>query len=94
MLLTYLSSTNSRLQRLEELAAKLDFAGIAHEVHDLKSNSGIIGAMRVYTLCEQLERACQAGDDAEVPRLMRAMRTALEKAWDIIGRWAGQTAAA
>ena len=86
MLLTFLSSTKSRMDRLEVLAADLDFKGLMREVHDLKSNSGTFGAMRACSLAEQLERACQANDDAEVPRLMRDLRRALEKAWDIIGR--------
>ena len=86
MLLTFLSSTKSRMERLETLAANLDFKGLMREVHDLKSNSGTFGAMRACSLAEQLERACQANDDAEVPRLMRDLRKALEKAWDIIGR--------
>jgi signal transduction histidine kinase/DNA-binding response OmpR family regulator len=85
MLLAYLSNTKASLQRMEAFAEKLDFDALRRDAHDLKSNAGTFGAMRVFKLAEQLERACQAKDDAEVPRLMRDIRTASQKAWISLG---------
>jgi signal transduction histidine kinase/CheY-like chemotaxis protein len=94
MLLAYLSNTRGTLQRVEAAAEKLDFKTIRREVHDLKSNSGTFGAMRVFTLSEQLERACQASDDAEVPRLVEGLKKASQSAWLAIGQRVHKTAAA
>jgi signal transduction histidine kinase/CheY-like chemotaxis protein len=94
MLLAYLSNTRGTLQRIEAAAEKLDFKTIRREVHDLKSNSGTFGAMRVFTLSEQLERACQASDDAEVPRLVEGLHKASQSAWLAIGQRVHKTAAA
>ena len=84
---TYLVGASTRLRRLEELVVELDFAGMAREAHDLKGVSGNFGALRLQALAEQLERACQAGDDAEAPRLMGEIRRASTAAWDLVGRW-------
>jgi signal transduction histidine kinase/DNA-binding response OmpR family regulator len=86
MLLAYLSNTRGTLQRIEAAAEKLDFNAIRREAHDLKSNSGTFGAVRVFTLSEQLERACQASDDAEVPRLVEGLHKASQAAWLAIGQ--------
>ncbi|NIJ47722.1 response regulator [Rhizomicrobium electricum] len=94
MLLAFLSNTRGTLQRIEAAAEKLDFTTIRREVHDLKSNSGTFGAMRVFTLSEQLERACQASDDAEVPRLVEGLHKASQSAWLAIGQRVHKTAAA
>jgi hypothetical protein len=50
--------------------------------------------MRVFTLSEQLERACQASDDAEVPRLVEGLHKASQSAWLAIGQRVHKTAAA
>jgi signal transduction histidine kinase/CheY-like chemotaxis protein/HPt (histidine-containing phosphotransfer) domain-containing protein len=94
MLLAYLSNTRGTLQRIEAAAEKLDFDTIRHEAHDLKSNSGTFGAMRVCALSEQLERACQCSDDAEVPRLVDGLHTASQAAWLAIGQRAQKPVAA
>jgi CheY-like chemotaxis protein len=94
MLLAYLSNTRQTVQRIEAAAETLDFAAIRREAHDLKSNSGTFGAMRVFALAEQLERACQASDDAEVPRLVDGLHAASQKAWLLIGLRAQKAAAA
>lgn len=94
MLLAYLSNTRMAFQRIESFAEDMDFAAVRREAHDLKSNSGTFGAMRVFTLAEQLERACQAEDDAEVPRLVQGLRTASQNAWLLIGQRAHNSVAA
>jgi CheY-like chemotaxis protein len=94
MLLAYLSNTRGTLQRIEAAAEKLDFNIIRREAHDLKSNSGTFGAMRVCALSEQLERACQCSDDAEVPRLVDGLHTASQAAWLAIGQRAQKPVAA
>jgi len=94
MLLAYLSNTRQTVQRIEAAAKTLDFAAIRREAHDLKSNSGTFGAMRVFALAEQLERACQASDDAEVPRLVGGLHSASQKAWLLIGQRVQKSAAA
>jgi signal transduction histidine kinase/CheY-like chemotaxis protein len=76
MLSVYLANSRSRLDRMQSLADGQDYAGIAREAHDLKSTSGTFGATRVQMLTEQLERACQAEDDAEVPRLLGEIASA------------------
>jgi CheY-like chemotaxis protein len=86
MLLAFLSNTRQTLLRIEAAAKVLDFTTIRREAHDLKSNSGTFGAMRVFALAEQLERACQARDDAEVPRLVGDLHSAVQKAWLLIGQ--------
>jgi HPt (histidine-containing phosphotransfer) domain-containing protein len=82
------------LQRIEAGAETLDFNAIRREAHDLKSNSGTFGAMRVFVLAEQLERACQSSDDAEVPRLVDGLRLASQNAWLAIGQRVNKPAAA
>ncbi len=94
MLLAYLSNTRQAVQRIEAAAKTLDFTAIRHEAHDLKSNSGTFGAMRVFALAEQLERACQASDDAEVPRLVSGLHSASQKVWLLIGQRVQKSAAA
>ena len=94
MLLAYLSNTRMTFQRIEAGAEKLDFNAIRREAHDLKSNAGTFGAMRVCALSEQLERACQSSDDAEVPRLVEGLRLASQQAWLAIGQRAHKPAAA
>jgi two-component system, sensor histidine kinase and response regulator len=94
MLLAYLSNTKASLQRMEASAERLDFDALRRDAHDLKSNSGTFGAMKVFKLAEQLERACQAKDDAEVPRLMGDIRNASQKAWTSLGQRVNKAAAA
>jgi HPt (histidine-containing phosphotransfer) domain-containing protein len=94
MLLAYLSNTKASLQRMEMSAERLDFEALRRDAHDLKSNSGTFGAMKVCKLSEQLERACQASDDAEVPRLIGDIRVASKKAWSSIGARVNKSAAA
>ena len=84
---SYLNGASSRLQRLEDLAASLDYDGMRREAHDLKGVSGNFGAKRVQALAEQLERACNAGDDAETPRLIGEIRRASLIAWDKVDCW-------
>jgi two-component system sensor histidine kinase/response regulator len=84
---SYLAGATSRMKRIEELEAQLDFAAMSREAHDLKGVSGNFGARRLQALAEQLERACHAGDDAEAPRLIGEIRRASITAWDRIGRW-------
>ncbi len=79
---------------MEASAERLDFDGLRRDAHDLKSNSGTFGAMRVCKLSEQLERACQAKDDAEVPRLMADIHAASQKAWANISQRVNKAAAA
>ncbi len=94
MLLAFLSNTKMTVQRMEGSAEKLDFEALRRDAHDLKSNSGTFGAMRVCKLSEQLERACQAKDDAEVPRLMAGIIEAAHIAWASLGQRANKSAAA
>jgi len=94
MLLAYLSNTRMTFQRIEAGAERLDFNAIRREAHDLKSNAGTFGAMRVCALSEQLERACQSSDDAEVPRLVEGLRLASQQAWLAIGQRAHKPVAA
>ncbi|HEX7759467.1 MAG TPA: response regulator [Caulobacteraceae bacterium] len=84
---TYLTGARGRLLRIEDLVGELDFAGLAREAHDLKGVSGNFGAPRLQALAEQLERACQAGDDAEAPRLIGEIRRSSMTAWDQVERW-------
>ncbi len=94
MLLAFLSNTKMTVQRMESSAERLDFEALRRDAHDLKSNSGTFGAMRVCKLSEQLERACQAKDDAEVPRLMAGIIEAAHAAWASLGQRANKSAAA
>ena len=73
---SYLNGLVARAGRITALAAGGDLARLAREAHDLKSTSGTFGATRVQMLTEQLERACQAEDDAEVPRLLGEIASA------------------
>jgi len=84
---SYLTGARGRLLRIEELIGDLDFPGLAREAHDLKGVSGNFGARRLQALAEQLERACQAGDDAEAPRLIGEIRRSSMTAWDQVERW-------
>jgi PAS domain S-box-containing protein len=84
---TYLTGARGRLLRIEELIGELDFVGLTREAHDLKGVSGNFGARRLQALAEQLERACQACDDAEAPRLIGEIRRSSMTAWDQVERW-------
>ena len=84
---SYLAGARGRLLRIEELIGDLDFPGLAREAHDLKGVSGNFGARRLQALAEQLERACQACDDAEAPRLIGEIRRCSMTAWDQVERW-------
>lgn len=84
MLASYLSDVEQRLERLNSLAADLNFSVLAREAHDLKGTSGTFGAFRVQQLAEQLERACQSGDDAEAPRILAAIHAASKAACRVI----------
>ena len=88
---SYLVGARGRLLRIEELVGELDFPALAREAHDLKGVSGNFGAKRLQALAEQLERACQAGDDAEAPRLIGEIRRSSMTAWDQVERWMART---
>ncbi|MGA0604123.1 response regulator [Caulobacter sp. KR2-114] len=84
---SYLAGARGRLLRIEALIGELDFPGLAREAHDLKGVSGNFGARRLQALAEQLERACQACDEAEAPRLIGEIRKSSMAAWDLVERW-------
>jgi len=84
---SYLAGARGRLLRIEALIGELDFPALGREAHDLKGVSGNFGALRLQALAEQLERACQACDDAEAPRLIGEIRKSSMTAWDLVERW-------
>ncbi|HVN01145.1 MAG TPA: response regulator [Caulobacteraceae bacterium] len=82
----FLTSAQSRLQRIEGCAQSGDLVGMAREAHDLKGVSGNFGARRLQHLADRLERAAKAGDAAEVEALTPEVRRASITAWDLVGR--------
>lgn len=80
------SSLDRMVPQLVEAQARGDAAGVRHVAHTLKSSSASIGALRLSTLCAQLEAAVRAGStdglDAQVEALraeVEAVRPALEQ---------------
>ncbi len=83
----FLDGMAARLQRIEELALQVDFAAMSREAHDLKGVCANLGVLRLRALAEQLERASQSQDDAEVPRLIGEIRPAAAAAREAIAGW-------
>jgi PAS domain S-box-containing protein len=83
---SFLTSAQSRLQRIEACAQSMDLATMAREAHDLKGVSGNFGARRVQLLADRLEQAAKAGDAGEVAALALEVRRASITAWDLVGR--------
>jgi PAS domain S-box-containing protein len=83
---SFLTSAQSRLQRIETCAESMDLATMAREAHDLKGVSGNFGARRVQLLADRLEQAAKAGDEGEVAALTLEVRRASITAWDLVGR--------
>jgi HPt (histidine-containing phosphotransfer) domain-containing protein len=79
-------SLDRMVPQLVEAQARRDAAGVRHVVHTLKSSSASIGALRLSTLCAQLEAAVRGGStdglDAQIDALcaeVEAVRPALEQ---------------
>lgn len=79
-------SLDRLVPQLVEAQSRRDAAGVRHVAHTLKSSSASIGALRLSTLCAQLEAAVRSGStdglDAQVGALcaeVDAVRPALEQ---------------
>jgi signal transduction histidine kinase/DNA-binding response OmpR family regulator len=83
---SYLAAAETRLRRVETLAAELDFSEIAREAHDLKGVSGNFGAKRLQALAERLENVCKAKDETGMYALVVEIRRAAIVAWDLTAR--------
>jgi PAS domain S-box-containing protein len=82
----FLSSAQTRLQRIEACSQSGNLVGMAREAHDLKGVSGNFGARKLQHLADRLEQAAKGGDEAEVAALTLEVRRASITAWDLVGR--------
>jgi signal transduction histidine kinase/DNA-binding response OmpR family regulator/HPt (histidine-containing phosphotransfer) domain-containing protein len=85
MAASFVGGSEESLWRMVNLIETLDFAALLREIQPLKGAAGGMGALRVVSLAEQLERACLSHDDAEAPRLFQALRSACADARETIG---------
>jgi HPt (histidine-containing phosphotransfer) domain-containing protein len=79
-------SLDRMVPQLVEAQARHDAAGVRHVAHTLKSSSASIGALRLSSLCAQLEASARGGStdglDAQIDALcaeVKAVRPALEQ---------------
>jgi two-component system, sensor histidine kinase and response regulator len=80
------NSLDRLMPQLLDSQAKRDAAGLRHVAHTLKSSSASIGALRLSTLCGELENAVRGGAadglDARIDELraeVECVRPALEQ---------------
>jgi signal transduction histidine kinase/CheY-like chemotaxis protein len=90
---SFVDGSEESLRRMDNLIETLDFHALLREAQALKGAAAGMGALRVVSLAEQLERACLSHDDAEVPRLFRALRAACADAREMINARLGDMAA-
>jgi signal transduction histidine kinase/DNA-binding response OmpR family regulator/HPt (histidine-containing phosphotransfer) domain-containing protein len=60
----YLQDSGPKVSTLEDAAKALDFSCIGDTAHSLKSSSANVGAMRLSSLCAEVERAARNGTEA------------------------------
>ena len=70
----FVEGTPERLARMEESLAISDWRALEHLAHDMKSDSGNLGARRLSALCDELQVAARDGAEPKrcvelVPRL-------------------------
>ncbi len=74
----YLVDGPKRIQSLHEALQNQDATLVVRQLHNLKSNSGTLGAKGLMSLCEELETLAQNGDLASV----RERMDELEGEWE------------
>lgn len=86
MLSLYMTESQARLERMQ--AIEDDDAKMAHEAHDLKSNSGNFGIRRVETLARTIEYICSGKEDKmPLPPLLAAIQDEYQLALQEIENW-------
>ena len=72
MIDSYLETTPARLAGLAEAFASSDFRSMAATAHHLRGGSGVVGAQKMMSLCQQLEEHARAG-------MLNGMRSLLDQ---------------
>ncbi|MBI3451328.1 MAG: Hpt domain-containing protein [Rhodospirillales bacterium] len=81
---SYLTNAASRLDRIDELAARGDLPGLRREAHDLISTAGNFGVRRVEALAHQLHAACKNDDGDAARRVVAEVRSVSVSAWALM----------
>ena len=80
----YLSKAPQRILTLRAHLAAMNLEGIAHEAHALKGASGNIGAARVASTCQLIEKAGIARDAVQLDTLLQALEGEFGQARDAL----------
>jgi len=75
----YLDDAPERIDEMTSGLAKLDREAVREAAHSLKGSSANVGAVRMFRLCADLERAVVAGDMVGVERRMGAIREEFDR---------------
>lgn len=86
----YLQDSPRLFATIQAVLTSGDAAALRDAAHSLKSTSGTIGAMQLYTVCQRLENCAKQGDFAGAAAAMPAVEEQYE--WAIAALKAEQTA--
>ena len=82
----FLEDVPTQLEALQEAIAGCNALSVEQVAHTLKGSCGNMGALRMVTICAELEETARSGDLATAPVLatrlkaeLRRVRVALEK---------------
>jgi HPt (histidine-containing phosphotransfer) domain-containing protein len=93
----FLGDSPPRIEALRESLASGDAATLGRAAHSLKGSSGNFGAMRMQTLCADIERLSRAGHLAPLAQLVaqteREYALVAERLAELVEETSGQSAA-
>jgi len=81
---TYLTDVPKRLQAIQAAIAMGDPKALQRAAHALKSGSGMVGAVSVATLCQDMETLARSGTTLGAPDLLIRMQAAFESVQHIL----------
>lgn len=71
----FLSDSPRRVEAIAASVAAKDAVRLGKEAHGLKGSAANVGAAKLRSICEQLERLGKAGQTADAPPLVSALIT-------------------
>ena len=80
LIATFLDKTPGAVRGILAGDAAGDLDKVAHLVHDLKSESGMLGAMRLSTLAGRIQKSARAGDATDVREAVATLEFEVDRA--------------
>ena len=67
---SFRQDASGRLVHMAEALQAADYPGLGRLAHDLKANSGTVGAAQLFSLAEWLEHAAREGAHPDIPEVL------------------------